>query len=135
MNIMTIDVKELERIQREIEAKVMALSGPEMFAAMRNATMAVLRDAKIFAPVDTGRLRASLTPSVDDLGDVIQGVVGSNVEYAPYQEFGTGSKFGVAYQPRPGRQGGRFYLLRALNANLNRFKKIVSAAVKRIVEL
>lgn len=38
--------------------------------------------------VDTGRLRASITHKVEADGK-IEGTVGSNVEYAPYQEFGT----------------------------------------------
>lgn len=36
-------------------------------------------------PVDTGRLKASISSSVD--GDMA--VCGTNVEYAPYVEFGT----------------------------------------------
>jgi HK97 gp10 family phage protein len=50
--------------------------------------MVVERDAKINAPVDTGRLRASITPEVRR-GNPIEGIVGSNVDYAPYMELGT----------------------------------------------
>ena len=49
----------------------------------------VERRAKALAPVDTGRLRSSITW---ELGRDEQGLVariGSNVEYAAYQEFGT----------------------------------------------
>ena len=42
-----------------------------------------------YVPVDFGRLRASLTPFVEARGPIIQGGVGTNVEYGPYQEFGT----------------------------------------------
>lgn len=45
--------------------------------------------AKQLAPVDTGRLRASVT---HDLGRDAEGLVarvGTDVEYAPHQEFGT----------------------------------------------
>lgn len=41
--------------------------------------------AKALAPVDTGRLRNSISHTVD--GDTAY--IGSNVEYAPYQELGT----------------------------------------------
>lgn len=42
--------------------------------------------AKQLAPVDTGRLRNSITHAqIDENTEVI----GSNVEYAPYQELGT----------------------------------------------
>jgi HK97 gp10 family phage protein len=46
--------------------------------------------AKVFCPVDTGRLRSSITHEVgtDGVGDVI-GRVGSDVEYAIFQELGT----------------------------------------------
>ena len=40
---------------------------------------------KALAPVDTGRLRASITHLVDDRSVTI----GTNVEYAKYQEIGT----------------------------------------------
>lgn len=41
--------------------------------------------AKALAPVDTGRLRNSISHAVD--GDTAY--IGTNVEYAPYQELGT----------------------------------------------
>ena len=46
------------------------------------------RFAKLGAPVDKGRLRSSIRMNLghEELG----GSVGSNVKYAPYQEFGTG---------------------------------------------
>jgi len=45
--------------------------------------------AKIMCPVDTGRLRASITSGLVDDKDAIVGVVGTNVKYAPYLELGT----------------------------------------------
>lgn len=44
--------------------------------------------AKENCPVDDGTLRASITHNVDI--SKLQGEIGSNVEYAPYVEFGTG---------------------------------------------
>ena len=43
--------------------------------------------AKKLAPVDTGNLRNSITHTVDD-GEPAA-YIGTNVEYAPYQELGT----------------------------------------------
>ena len=43
--------------------------------------------AKKLAPVDTGNLRNSITHDVDD-GEPAA-YIGTNVEYAPYQELGT----------------------------------------------
>lgn len=39
------------------------------------------------APVDTGRLKNSISHAVDDSEPAVY--IGTNVEYAPYQEFGT----------------------------------------------
>lgn len=50
---------------------------------------AIVSIAKVLAPVDTGRLRASITFLIGSDGAGIFGLVGTNVEYAPYQEFGT----------------------------------------------
>lgn len=43
--------------------------------------------AKKLAPVDTGNLRNSITHTVDE--DEPAAYIGTNVEYAPYQELGT----------------------------------------------
>lgn len=45
--------------------------------------------AKRLCPVDTGRLRASITESLQrDIGGLVE-VIGTDVEYAPFVEFGT----------------------------------------------
>lgn len=49
----------------------------------------VNRGAKRLAPVDTGRLRSSITYEIGQEGTVIVGRVGTNVHYAPYLELGT----------------------------------------------
>ncbi len=56
---------------------------------MEKACLLVERDAKINAPVDTGRLRASITHRIEKDDEDIVGIVGTNVVYASYQEFGT----------------------------------------------
>lgn len=43
--------------------------------------------AKLNCPVDTGRLRNSITHERDDEEGQVQ--IGTNVEYAPYVEYGT----------------------------------------------
>ena len=40
-----------------------------------------------FAPVDTGRLKGSISSAVIEEEQAVY--IGTNVEYAPYQEFGT----------------------------------------------
>jgi hypothetical protein len=83
------EVRGLVEAQRNIEATMAQLHGPEMAQAMRDCTLMVQRDAKLLVPVDTGRLRASITPEVRMDGNEVMGVVGSNVKYAPYIETGT----------------------------------------------
>lgn len=83
------EIKGLKETQRNLEQAARDLRGTPIVNAMRDATLIVTRDAKRNAPVDTGRLRASITPAVSIAGETIQGVVGSNVTYAPYVELGT----------------------------------------------
>jgi HK97 gp10 family phage protein len=45
--------------------------------------------AKRMCPVDTGRLRASINWRMETDSRGLLAVIGTNVEYAPYQEFGT----------------------------------------------
>ena len=44
--------------------------------------------AKMYAPVDTGNLRGSISNEVSESESAVY--IGTNVEYAPYLEFGTG---------------------------------------------
>ena len=53
---------------------------------LERACLIVENQAKINCPVNYGTLRASIRSEVE--GN--QGVVGTNTEYAPYVEFGTG---------------------------------------------
>ena len=43
-------------------------------------------------PVDTGNLHGSITHEVDTAGNAVY--IGTNVEYAPYVEFGTRHMYG-----------------------------------------
>src|SRR5512135_1298247 len=65
------------------------VTGEPMIEAMRDSTLVVTRSARQNAPVDIGRLRASIVPEVRQRDRIVVGIVGSNVVYAPYQEFGT----------------------------------------------
>lgn len=84
-----VEVRGLKEAQKKLEQVARDLHGAPMLNAMRDATLMVQRDAKKNAPVDTGRLRASITPEVRMDGEVMVGVVGSNVAYAPFMELGT----------------------------------------------
>ena len=114
-----IVVHGIEETQAQIQKSAKALRGPALEKAAKMATMLVTRTAKSpgYVPVDTGRLRASITPQVVARDKVVRGIVGSNVEYAPYQE---------------ARKG---YLRRALVDNAQRiyqiFKDIIEKTMRK----
>jgi phage gpG-like protein len=92
------EIKGLKETQRAMEKAVQDLRGTPLTNAMRDATLLVTRDAKSnlvgyespsIGGVNTGRLRASITPEVRSGTDTVQGIVGSNVSYAPFVEFDT----------------------------------------------
>lgn len=122
---MTIDieVKGLKELQRKAEQMVSDLHGAPILDAMRDSVLIIDRGAKQNAPVDTGRLRASITPGVSSAGDDVEGVVGTNVYYAPFQEFGT----------RRGLKGKR-YMQRAFESNQDWIIKRFERAVNQVVE-
>jgi len=62
--------------------------GPTGVAILR-AAIQVERNAKRLCPVDTGRLRSSISHDLGRDGRGLVGSVGTNVEYAPHVEFGT----------------------------------------------
>lgn len=70
----------------------------EMERTMNLAVLMIERDAKIFCPVDTGRLRASISHRIVKENTLIYAECGTNVHYAPYVEFGLVSK--PNYHPR-----------------------------------
>jgi len=88
MTTIDIEIRGLKETQANMERIVRDLRGEPYLNAMRRATLLVQRSAKIKAPVDTGRLRASITPEVRMQGNLVTGVVGSNVKYAPFVELG-----------------------------------------------
>ena len=58
--------------------------------AMQRIGLTMQDVAQTRVPVDTGHLKASITHEETNQGLVYRAAVGSNVEYAPYVEYGTG---------------------------------------------
>lgn len=71
--------------------------------------------AKVYAPVDTGRLRNSIEhhPEGDDTM-----VIATDVKYAPYQEFGTS------------RQSGTPFLRPAGLNHISEYKRIIESTLR-----
>lgn len=65
---------------------------------LKEACVLVMDGAKQDCPVDTGRLQGSITYAVE--GN--EGIVGSNVEYAPYVEAGARGRAGKHFLQNAG---------------------------------
>jgi len=155
------EIKGLKETQRNLETAVKDLRGTPMVNAMRDSTLLVDRDAKknligyqspTVGGVDTGRLRASITPQVTVEGETVRGVVGSNVKYAPYVEFDTSphwpplaalevwarrhhtSAFIVARAISRRGTYGKHFLQNAFDANKDKIEKRIGQAVEAIVK-
>jgi len=135
-----VKIKGLEEFQRKMEQAVLALRGPKIVTAIQTATLLIQRSAKINVPVDTGRLRASIIPTVDAEGAVVSGkysptyatytplgaasavvsgIVGTNIVYGPYVE-----------RPGPVRASGRRpWLEPALMENQSRIEAFLAVAI------
>lgn len=77
--------------------------------------------ASMLAPVDTGRLAGSMESVVQEQAVYI----GTNVEYAAYQEFGT-SKMHAA-------NDGRGFLRPALNDHIPEYQTILESALSNLI--
>lgn len=64
----------------------------EVQKAVLKGCIAIEGEAKLKSPVDTGYMRASITHQVQSKGHEVVGLVGTNVEYAPYVEYGAGKR-------------------------------------------
>lgn len=99
--------------------------------------------AKVDCPVDTGLLRSSihLTPANTSKNQV-SAKVGTNVEYAPYVEFGTGArghyqyetKFKLTYSKSVAGQAAQPFLGKSLHDNKDTVKAIVSSALNGAIQ-
>lgn len=87
MSNSSIQISGVNEISEKLEEMV---SNDAMRIALGKACALVERSAKQKAPKGNGELRRSITSKVDIIGDDLEGVVYTPLEYAPYVEFGTG---------------------------------------------
>lgn len=99
-------LKRFEEIEKAVE------DGTE--AALEQFGVIVQEDAKRYCPVDTGRLQGSIKSKVEN-NTVI---VGTDVEYAAYVEFGTSRQ-----RPQP-------YLTPAFEQNKRKLKDLVAKEIE-----
>lgn len=89
--------------------------------AMRQAVLLIEADAKVNAPVDTGRLRASIASEVSQRGSKTIGRVGSNLVYSKFVERGTR------------HMEGQFYLSNAVESNIDEIEELFAEALDNAV--
>lgn len=98
MATVDLEVRGLIETQAEMTRIIRDLHGAPLLDSMRDATLIVLAGTKKnmvgyespeVGGVDTGRTRASYTPEVRLQGNSVEGVVGSNLKTALWQETGT----------------------------------------------
>ena len=78
--------------------RLMERAKPELLAKpvhdfLEKVALMVQAKAREYTPVDTGRLRASITHALDSSPVPLWARVGSNVQYAPFVELGTRPHF------------------------------------------
>ena len=83
--VIDIDFRKIERLQKAL-ARAPGIITEELGKAVRDLVLLVEGEAKKLCPVDTGKLRASITPVIESWA---AGYVGTNTHYAPYVEYGT----------------------------------------------
>jgi len=98
----------------------------DLYPVIVRATAFVQNNAKVYAPVDTGRLRSSIHRKSYKRGKDSYGRVFTNVEYAPYQEFGYSktTKNGTFVY------AGKAYLRRALGEQQETIKEETKRYIK-----
>ena len=85
-----LEVEGLDELRRVLR-RAPEMAQAEMAISMQRATYRVETEAKRRAPVDTGRLRSSLTSRVRRGASSVEGTVGTRLHYAPYMEYGRGA--------------------------------------------
>lgn len=128
-------------VMKKLEKKLKNLT-IGLYNALGQAGEIVRADAVMNCPVDTGRLRGSITSQVEGNSAVISACT----DYAAYVEFGTGSKGDKSVAHTTKKQwtyysGGQFFttsgqppqpfLVPALKNNSDRIKAIIKQAVMR----
>ena len=89
----SVTVKNVDRLLKKLNN----IANFNTVGTMRKGTQLVHGQAKELAPVDTGNLKGSIHMDVKINADTVEGRVYTNLEYAPYVEFGTGSKGAGTY--------------------------------------
>lgn len=116
---MSIELKGLNSLVASFD-KDAKLAVGEARKAVRAVALNTERDAKIFAPVDTGALRNSISTTISGNATFSQAEVGPTVEYGLYVEEGTS------------RTAPQAYMGPAFNRNAHTFVSAIEAITGKL---
>ena len=115
-----------------------------LISGVSKAALLVQGSAKNKAPVDSGALRQSIrADKAKNQGENVTATVSTNLEYAPYVEFGTGSRgqstntnteVEVSYRSDWRGNKAQPFLWPALRENRNNSIKIIREEVRKAVK-
>jgi HK97 gp10 family phage protein len=127
----TKTIGNLRQFDKNIQAKG--------WQAMREAGFMIERDAKDNAPVKTGRLASSIRTNYSKSNFSVENW--TNVEYAPFVEFGTGTKvsipagyqeFAAQFMRGPGvNRVAKPFIIPAFELHGNRFLRFMDVIIER----
>lgn len=99
---LSVTIEGLDELEDRLKEDIL---GPSVRRLLTRVAITGESGAKKRARVDTGRMRTSIAHEVDNGPFPIWAKFGTNVRYAPYQEYGTG-EFAEGPGPRKGGRGG-----------------------------
>ena len=121
-----MEIRNLEKVQAKLERE--ALLGGPVRHILGQTALTIERKAKQFSPVDTGRLRASITPIVDTRSVPLWAKVGTDVDYA---ESVNSPKW---KGPRPGGVGRKQFFTAATEETWEKVQELLDKARRMIEE-
>ena len=116
-----IDIGEVLEINKDNTAIVQAGIKKAIMNALEEIGLKAEKHAKKLTPVDTGRLRNSITHRIDIFGTAVY--IGTNVSYGKYIEMGVSTWDGTG--PKKAPRGGYQMLRRAATEHGEEYRDII----------
>lgn len=114
---------------KDFSKEVLNAAEDQIIEALEKCGMVAEGYAKLKCPVDTGRLRGSISYEVKESERAMY--VGTNVEYAPYVEYGTGRNSTVGGQQTIEGIKAKPYLKPSISEHTSEYKKIIKDTLKQ----
>ena len=138
------EIANIKLTSDQTEAVLSAMKS-QCLKAMEECGLLAEKYAKALCPVDTGNLRNSISHKVVEENKAISCYIGTNVEYAPYVELGTGQYYnggtggrqtGWSYTNKTGIHGTKgqrpqAYLRPAIADHENKYNQIIREELKK----